>query len=81
MKATIQSVSDLLASPKGTLLPKEVAAVLGVDLRTVYGAIDEGQIEAIKVGRLRLIPKAVIVKMLHLDDADDTTHGDDANAA
>lgn len=71
MKEQVQSVSDLRSTPKGTLLPKEVASVLGVDLRTVYGAIDEGQIPAIQVGRLKLVPKPALMKLLGIEESQD----------
>jgi excisionase family DNA binding protein len=66
---TIQTVEDLTASTKGTLLPKEVAAVLGVDRRTVYAAMEEGQLPSVTVGKLRLVPKKAVLDLLMLDVA------------
>jgi excisionase family DNA binding protein len=35
--------------------PKEVAQKLGVNVKTIYDAIDAGQIPALRIGRRRLI--------------------------
>jgi excisionase family DNA binding protein len=35
--------------------PKEVAQKLGVNVKTIYDAIEEGQIPALRIGKRRLI--------------------------
>jgi excisionase family DNA binding protein len=50
--------------------PKEVAAILGCNLKSVYAAIERGEIPVIKIGRLFLIPRRRFERLL--------THGDEA---
>lgn len=52
-----------------TLSVDEVAAELGVNRNTVYKAIETGQIPAIQVGRLVLIPKRWLERALDGDAA------------
>ena len=51
---TITTMSDALATDRPTLTVKEVASLLGVDVRTVYRAIDEDQLPSLQVGTKRL---------------------------
>ncbi|WP_147917638.1 helix-turn-helix domain-containing protein [Ruania zhangjianzhongii] len=63
-----QSVPELVAAAKGTLTAREVAAVLGVDRRTVYAAMDEGQIQYVEFGDRKLTPRRHVLDILMLND-------------
>lgn len=45
--------------------PKEVAAALGVNPKTIYGAIREGQIRALHIGKRLIVTKPVLDQMLN----------------
>lgn len=51
------TLDELRAKKSVTITRKEVAAVLGIDPRTVSAGIREGNIPAIKIGRRVLIPR------------------------
>ena len=44
--------------------PSEVAMMLRVDMRTVYGMIERGELPQIKAGRVIRIPRAPVDKLL-----------------
>lgn len=48
---------------------KEAAGVLGVDPRTLSRACTAGQIPSFKIGRLRLIARDTLVRLLTADAA------------
>ena len=50
--------ADLRASNRATLTMAEAASLLGVDARTVSGAVRAGDIPAVRVGRRVLLPRA-----------------------
>lgn len=50
---------------KLTLKPEEVAAILGIGRNSVYSAIRRGQIPTIRIGKLKLVPKVALEKMLN----------------
>lgn len=60
------TIEELRSSAKAVLNRTEVAAVLGVDPRTVTKAIDDGAIPALRLGRRVLIPRE---KFLDLFDS------------
>src|SRR5690625_4663480 len=66
---TITTMSDALATDRPTLTVKEVASLLGVDVRTVYRAIDEEQLPSLQVGTKRLIPRLKLMALLGADVA------------
>jgi excisionase family DNA binding protein len=43
---------------------KEVAQILKLDIKTVYEAIRKGQIPAIRVGKLLLVPRPSLMRLL-----------------
>jgi excisionase family DNA binding protein len=44
--------------------PKEAAAILDCNLKSIYDAIKRGEIPVIKIGRLRFIPRPAFLRML-----------------
>ncbi len=46
---------SLISCRRVAITVEEVAGLLGLDRRTVYGAMDKGQIQAMKVGQKRLV--------------------------
>ena len=49
--------ANMPTKPEGCVYkPSEVAKMLRVDMRTVYGMIERGELPSIKVGRLIRIP-------------------------
>ena len=68
-KERIETVSQLLESQRGTLSPAEVASVVGVDHRTIYRAIEDGQLPAVELGKLKRVPRIHVVRMLGLEVA------------
>jgi excisionase family DNA binding protein len=46
------------------LLPREVADLLRVSTRTVYRAINEGALPAIRVGRRVVVPRRALERLL-----------------
>ena len=54
--------------------PSEVAKMLRVDMRTVYGMIERGELPQIKAGRVIRIPRGPVDKLLGRDQ--DTTEED-----
>jgi excisionase family DNA binding protein len=43
---------------------EETAIILGVGKSTMYGAVERGEIPAIRIGRRRMIPKAWVDKQV-----------------
>lgn len=68
-KERIETIDQLVETKRGTLSPAEVAAVVGVDHRTIYRAIEDGQLPCIELGKLKRIPRVHVIKMLGLDAA------------
>lgn len=65
-KTRIANLNDLIAATdRGTLSPAEVAAVMGVDHRT----IEDGQLQCIELGKLKRIPRHHVLDMLGLGAA------------
>lgn len=64
------SVRNMLAAEqKGEealrpVTPKEVAATLNCNIKSVYDAIKRGEIPVIKIGRLRFIPRPAFERLL-----------------
>lgn len=42
----------------------EAAALLGVHRSTLYGLIDSGQLQSVKIGRSRRVPESAIVSYI-----------------
>lgn len=51
-----------------TVSVKRAAGVLGIDSRTVYHAIAMGDIPAIRLPGKTVIPRNVLLELLHLED-------------
>ncbi|MGC0251221.1 excisionase family DNA-binding protein [Pseudactinotalea sp. Z1748] len=66
---TITTMTEALAADRPTLTVKEVASLLGVDARTVYRAIEDEQLPALRVGTKRLIPRLKLMELLGADVA------------
>lgn len=62
------TLDELRASNRATVTMQEAAQLLGVDARTVSGAVRQGEIPAIRVGRRVLIPRHRFIA--YLDGAD-----------
>lgn len=60
------TIEDLRSSQSAALTRKDVAAVLGVDPRTVTEGIRQGTIPSLRIGRRVIIPRE---KFLALFDA------------
>lgn len=55
---------ELLDAGRVTYSPPEVAAILGVDVRTVRRACADGQIPSFKVGKLVMIPRDGLLALI-----------------
>lgn len=56
---------EYCGTPSRTMMsPDEVAMCLGIGRNSVYQAIHTGQIPSIRIGKLLLIPRTAIEKML-----------------
>lgn len=44
--------------------PKQAAKILNCNVKTLYAALERGEIPSIKIGRLRLIPRPVFERLL-----------------
>ena len=62
------TLDELRDSGRATVTMQEAAQLLGVDARTVSGAVRAGEIPAIRVGRRVLIPRHRFIA--YLDGAD-----------
>lgn len=60
----MKSLADLQESESAALTVAEVAAILGVDGRTVRRACRDGQIPNIQVGARILIPRHALLTLL-----------------
>lgn len=58
------TIEDLRSSARAVLNRTKVAAILGVDPRTVTKAIDDGAIPALRLGRRVLIPREKFLDLL-----------------
>ena len=71
------TLDELRASPKAALTVTEVAALLGLDQRTVRRACEDGQLPALYAGRRILIPRERLLPLLttpnNSDGADATS--------
>lgn len=52
-----------------TYTVSETSTLLGIGRNAAYEAVRRGEIPSIKLGRRLLIPKAVVARMLELDDS------------
>lgn len=64
----ITSWSELWASDRQVLNRAEVAALLGVDARTVSSAVEAGSIPGMRVGRRVLIPRQRLLTALGIEE-------------
>lgn len=71
-------LDELRSSPQVTVTLAQAAAILGVDPRTVSGAVRAGDIPAVRVGRRVLIPKHRFLAYL---DGSASGISDDSTAA
>lgn len=62
------TLDELRASPKAALTVTEVAALLGLDQRTVRRACEDGQLPALYAGRRILIPRERLLPLLTTPD-------------
>jgi excisionase family DNA binding protein len=51
------------------LTPKEVSKILGVNPKSVYAAIERGEIPVVRLGRLLLVPRPAFQRLLRGDAA------------
>lgn len=64
------TIDELRSSAKAALTVTEVAALLGIDGRTVRRACEDGQLPALRVGRRLLIPRELLLPLLTPDMSD-----------
>ena len=58
------NLDDVRASKAAALTVTETAELLGVDVRTVSRACDEGQIPSLRISRRLLIPRLPLLALL-----------------
>lgn len=63
-EAAALSLDDVRRMSAAVLTHVQVAAVLGVDRRTVSRAIKEGTVPSVRFGRRTLIPREPFIEML-----------------
>ncbi|MFQ1002609.1 helix-turn-helix domain-containing protein [Modestobacter sp. SSW1-42] len=66
------NLDDLCNSKAAALTVTDVASVLGVDVRTVSRACDEGQLPSLRISRRLLIPRLPLLALLGASDAETT---------
>lgn len=64
----ITTWSELWASDRQVLNRTEVAALLGIDARTVTSAVEAGSIPGVRVGRRMLIPRRPLLSTLGIEE-------------
>lgn len=64
----ITTWSELWASDRQVLNRTEVAALLGIDARTVTSAVEAGSIPGMRVGRRMLIPRWSLLSTLGIEE-------------
>jgi hypothetical protein len=71
-KVTVERIDRRIPDPEEepTLTAKRYAAIMGVGLRSVYAAIDAGQVPCIRVGRRVVIPTRQALASLLRPDGD-----------
>ena len=66
-RTTTGSAVNLAAAPD-VLKVIEVASFARLDIKTVYGAISRGELQAIRCGRVIRVTKVAMLRWLGLDD-------------
>jgi excisionase family DNA binding protein len=61
---SVQSAGLSEESALRPITPKEAARILNCNPKTLYAALQRGEIPSIKIGRLRLIPRPVFERLL-----------------
>jgi len=61
------TLTSLVTSATATLTVTEVAALLGLDARTVSRACQDGQLPSLRVGRRLLVPRLPLLALLGVD--------------
>lgn len=59
----IRTIGELSESDRLTITVEEACALLGVDRRTVYKAMDAGELPEVRLQARRLIPRAKFVRL------------------
>lgn len=62
-------MTEAIQTDRPTLTVKEVAALLELDDRTIYRAIQDGQLPVLEVGKKKLIPRLKLLALLGGDAA------------
>jgi excisionase family DNA binding protein len=65
-----ETLVDILRKPTCTV--EEAARVLGIGRSLAYDAVKRGDIQSIRVGARRLIPSAVLRRLLQIDSVRET---------
>ena len=79
--APITSWAELRTTDREVLNRAEVAALLGVDARTVDRAIDDGTIPAVRLGRRILIPRRPFMETFGVGAGPGVTRSDTSASA
>lgn len=61
-------LDDLRASGAAVVTVAEAASLLGVDVRTVSRAIQDGELPVLRLGRRILIPRLRLLELLGVDE-------------
>jgi excisionase family DNA binding protein len=75
------TLDELRASRSAVVTVAQAAAVLGVDVRTVSRAIQNGELPALRLGRRVLIPRLPLLTVLGVAVNDDLTQTRDPRVA
>ena len=75
------TLDELRASRSAVVTVAQAAAVLGVDVRTVSRAIQNGELPALRLGRRVLIPRLPLLTVLGVAVGDDLTQRRDPRVA
>jgi excisionase family DNA binding protein len=75
------TLDELRASRSAVVTVAQAAAVLGVDVRTVSRAIQNGELPALRLGRRVLIPRLPLLTVLGVAVDDDLTQRRDPRVA
>jgi excisionase family DNA binding protein len=69
MEGTVMQEGARGNGRSGPLLrPQEAADVLGVGLSVVYRAVRAGQLPGVRIGRRLYLPRALVMKMLGVEE-------------
>ena len=60
------SIEEILGLP-AAVPPKVVSEAIGLSLDSTYAGINNGDIPALPVGRLKFVPKTWLLKKLEID--------------